>query len=636
MKKIIILILLALSFSVWSTFAWSYPVKEISKIECKFTPWDKHTDDCKMPLPIIKNAEYDKYKKNTTYRLVYSVLWASTYDNGWDIWNWSHLWVDFPSAKWTPVYAMWDWTIVTAWTLNWRWGTVVIKHSFQWKYIYSVYAHLDKVVIEKWKNVKEWDKIWLIWNTWNSWWNHLHFQIDINQKWSHPYYYSSCKWNTDDIVNKWTCRDLVIANTIDPINFLETNWASLNLKDPVAVEKNNQKYTEEKRISPNEIESRKKLMQWELDMFLKRYEIKTTSNIYWNNVYNWKEWSIRLDVGYSNSSRKYDWATPQDIQVVFDKKMVDVVPTNIKYITDWTRDIVIKGKKLWNTEVSIKIGEKLISKYKIRVIDDKTVIEPKTAVNTVMWKLYIWSQSFSVLNFQDKDQMNIIWVPYKGLYTLQVSNNAKICPVYTTLEDLANITTTPCNPDQFTNKIDFDYKRSSKWVTIFVVKPSGEWEIKFEILKSWKKFATVNGINASLPTDLDKKDSYYQSIVDLLKNWYITNVRDAYFAPNFSITQLDAVNWIKATFWVNMPIQADKYKLITRYEFFDLINKITGIISTNNSTVFWDIKDDQKPLANLVLDYNFRFSDQFGDKYFQPEKTITRKEAAFILSKLKK
>lgn len=37
-----------------------------------------------MPLPKIEGADYEKYKSNTLYRRVYSVLWGATYDYGWD------------------------------------------------------------------------------------------------------------------------------------------------------------------------------------------------------------------------------------------------------------------------------------------------------------------------------------------------------------------------------------------------------------------------------------------------------------------------------------------------------------------------------------------------------------------------
>jgi hypothetical protein len=43
-----------------------------------------------MTLPHILNADYVTYKNNTEYRRIYSVLWGSTYDYGWDVGYGSH------------------------------------------------------------------------------------------------------------------------------------------------------------------------------------------------------------------------------------------------------------------------------------------------------------------------------------------------------------------------------------------------------------------------------------------------------------------------------------------------------------------------------------------------------------------
>lgn len=43
-----------------------------------------------MDLPKIANADYSKYKNDTTYRRIYSVLWGATYDFGWDTGYGSH------------------------------------------------------------------------------------------------------------------------------------------------------------------------------------------------------------------------------------------------------------------------------------------------------------------------------------------------------------------------------------------------------------------------------------------------------------------------------------------------------------------------------------------------------------------
>lgn len=86
MKQIILFFLLFL-ISISSVFAGSfvYPLDQISKSTCRFSNWNTLDNGCKMPLPHILNADYAKYKNNTEYRRIYSVLWASTYDYGWDI-----------------------------------------------------------------------------------------------------------------------------------------------------------------------------------------------------------------------------------------------------------------------------------------------------------------------------------------------------------------------------------------------------------------------------------------------------------------------------------------------------------------------------------------------------------------------
>lgn len=70
-----------------STYAWSYPVKEVTKptMDCKAQHWSKLSADCKMQLPVIENADYNSYKNNETMKLIYSVLRGAPYSDGWDM-----------------------------------------------------------------------------------------------------------------------------------------------------------------------------------------------------------------------------------------------------------------------------------------------------------------------------------------------------------------------------------------------------------------------------------------------------------------------------------------------------------------------------------------------------------------------
>lgn len=629
-------------FIIWiifwpiTAFWWSYPLKQVSKVECKFTDWNTHSSDCKQDLPIIKWAEYDKYKKDLNYRLIYSVLWWSTYKNGWDVWYWSHLWTDFATAKWTPVYAAWDWTVTIAKTSSWRGNVVVIKHKFNWGYIYTVYAHLDKITTKVWDTIKEWEKIWEVGKTWNSTGNHLHFQIDINEKWSHPYYYSKCSWAIDWVVNSWSCRDLVLANTIDPIHFLESNWADLKLNSDI--KKENEKQQEKDRINPNEIANREELEKYELELFLRRYQLTTKSQIPMNVINLGQSWIISVWAATKSDRFRFDWQLPKDIQVVFDPKMVYIIPDKIKYITMWDRPINIKWLKTWTTTITFKMWEAILGSYTIRIKDKNTVIDPQNSILQIIETPFIGSQAWWIAIMKDENFVDILDTAFKGSYKIKTTEFTMLCPIrIKSFEDISYISSYQCPDYELTKEINFWYNDTFKWILLFKIVPTTRERINLRLYKNWKDFNVSLPKNSAYPKDLNKNDAYYDYITTALEKWILTNLKNGYFAPDFDMTQANAVTWIKKTFpeYKDKIIATDRYKNITRLEFLKLISDITWKKSINTNLAFWDSKKETVQYTNLLLDYNTKFLDQYWSNYIQPNKIITRKEAAYILYKMK-
>lgn len=210
-----------------------YPLKEVSKLECRFTDFEDLNSNCKQNLPVLKTKDYNKYaNQNNWYNdftRLYTILWWSSYTYGWDVGNWGHMWVDIATAKWTPVYAMAKWKVINAWWKTAFWNVVSIEHTINGKKVVSNYAHLDKVNVSVWTTVSAWKKIWEVWSTWNSTWNHLHFQIDIDTTYSPIYYdYNSCPYSYYNISEEGVCFDELNNITVDPLLFLETNWAILS------------------------------------------------------------------------------------------------------------------------------------------------------------------------------------------------------------------------------------------------------------------------------------------------------------------------------------------------------------------------------------------------------------------------
>ena len=210
-----------------------YPIQEMSKLECRFTKFSELTKDCIRDLPILKTKDYTKYIKKdgwyNEYTRIYTVLWGSSYKYWWDVWNGWHGGTDIATAEGTPVYAIADGKVINAKYMP-GWGNnVSIEHEIDGKKIVSNYSHLSKINATYWKTIKANTKIWEVGNTGNSFWNHLHFQIDLDTPF-HPYYYdySKCPYSYSQISESDICFNELKSNTLDPLAFLESNWAILS------------------------------------------------------------------------------------------------------------------------------------------------------------------------------------------------------------------------------------------------------------------------------------------------------------------------------------------------------------------------------------------------------------------------
>jgi hypothetical protein len=219
--------------NVWALDSIVYPIKQMSKLECRYENFNDLSSDCKQDLPILNTKNYKKLATQdwgfNLYTRIYSVLWWSSYKYWWDVWNGWHTWTDIATAKWTPVYSIATWEVIIAKSLSGFWNTITVRHFINWKNIYSNYSHLSKILVNKWDKVRAWNKIWEVWSTWNSTWNHLHFQIDLDTPF-HPYYYDkkACPYGSSQITEEWICFWELKNNTVDPILFLETRGDILN------------------------------------------------------------------------------------------------------------------------------------------------------------------------------------------------------------------------------------------------------------------------------------------------------------------------------------------------------------------------------------------------------------------------
>lgn len=648
-KKILITVCF---YIFWTSFALSrdiaYPIQEMSKVECRFQNFDALWSNCKMTLPILKTTDYKKYKNDySLYRRVYTMLWWTTYTYWWDVWNWWHSWVDIASAKWTPVYSIADWKVVWSWFLPGRWNTVKISHYINWKTIYSIYSHLSKIDVKYLDNTKTLTKIWEVWSTWNSTWNHLHFQIDLSVSWHGPRYRWNCPIkNYNSIVNSNTCFPQLNNNTVDPLLFLETNWAIIKQTSKPKIEK----------ISQNWLLSREEILKREIREFLKKYDVSVKITNIWWNIELWKTWTFRITVIDKRTKKPFNWSFPWDMNFKYNSKDFDIFPSWILQIDNWRRDFTITPKKDWKLTLNIYIGETYFKRVDFWVIDTKQTILPyKTSF--LIWNSSVISDSKKwALYFKNKYWLNILWLEFKWKYILKSeNNNIKFCiKRVTDLKKIRQTFNTPCLEENFEDEISFSYSDTVLWILLFDYKVKNIWNNKLIISSSSNNEISSKNIVWKYPIWLSKNHTYYNEIINTLKKAIATWLNKWYFLEDRDLSKMDWINFIKNAIKYNLKkcdnsecrvkynknlilIRKEnnsKFSYFTRWEFLEKIWEyiILDRYDKKDFIAFRDINIEQLAITKNLLKNN-TFKDSFWQtRYFQPNKNITRAEASFLIN----
>lgn len=403
---------LAFLFIWWATMRWSwdnlknntslvYPLFQVSTLECRTLERDSMPDSCKINLPIIHNADYSTYVNEKTYTDIYTTLWGAPYGDPWNQSAWAHYWVDIATAKWTPLYAIADWEVYSAW-YNSAYGNVVkIKFKLNWEILFATYAHMNSISVEAWDTVTKWQQIWEVWNTWNTFWAlgwyHVHFEIDKNNSWRPAYAFSWCpdldKWHSEIIAN-WYCRIQLFQYTKDPIAMLESvdapypnhaaektdnkpvkndnedvhwvaTWNVTNPTDTKTTTWENVKVVlpEQKVIENKPLNNEKKNL---IDLNFDSLDINGKEFV--------NKWNIEIEKGFDDSimveqstqitvriTNKVSWAKFNGalnipITAIASNTNVSLNPVSVMLVQDWEAKITITPSKKWNTYIALNLG----------------------------------------------------------------------------------------------------------------------------------------------------------------------------------------------------------------------------------------------------------------------------------------
>jgi hypothetical protein len=211
------LLLLSFFFFLSSPIlARNYPIQTVTLNSC-----DPSQEQCVFDLPRIVDADYRFYRNSRLHRRIYTVLRWATYPGQWDIGQGSHKGVDISTATKTPVYSIGSGRIIKAWWDGNRGNVIVIEHDHKGGKIYSSYAHLGAMFVRIGDIVDANHLIAEVGDSGNAFGSHLHRQLDTNQNGVYPFHFFNCPGSLTEIVNTGLCRNQLIANTLDPIAFVE-------------------------------------------------------------------------------------------------------------------------------------------------------------------------------------------------------------------------------------------------------------------------------------------------------------------------------------------------------------------------------------------------------------------------------
>jgi len=764
---------LGISTSYASTDKIVYPLKEVSKLSCRYQDFKDLSSSCKQSLPILKSKDYSKYVKQNgwynDYTRFYTVLWWSSYKYGWDVWFWGHEGTDIATAKWTPVYSIADWKVIEAKMLL-GWGnTVTIEHYIRGKKVFSNYSHLSKILVKKGQKVKAWTKIWEVWTTGNSTWNHLHLQIDLDTPF-HPFYYDrkTCPYSYSDITEKWVCFDELSDNTIDPLVFLETNWKILDeiqvvnkvdrssfnkvsnsnnsdednfldifnrtvyigyskddikkvqkvfktlwyykgiidwdykklepnvieyqIKRKIISSKNDlwagrfwpktraqakqdylkivwnigQKKTVFKKevvtrkskiqkISRNNILTRAEIEKREIDDFLRNYNIDLKlSNFGWN-VNLGSTFKLYIDIKSKRTSRPFRWNTPLNITFPVNNDNIKVFPTKLYNFSDGHRDVKITWLKEWNSVLQVKLWNRILKSFNIKVLKAWKTIYPSSA--RILWssKIVLWDVKKWIIVMRDKDNKNLVNIRYGSSFKLKANDDALICLKSWSLKNLRNIFKSNCKPSDFKKEINFDYNKTIAWLVLIEYKAI--WtNPKIELLNNYKNLnLSTKKLYVYNPKDLKENYVYKDDVLKMLKENIVWGINKWYFLQNRDLVWQDAINWIMNALeklkqnsidsqtkkLIDQKIsllkkeRISRYKPINREDFLNLSYKYL-VLDNSKWYVFKKYRDLDSNLNKKVwlVFWQNTWKDEFWENYFRPNIHITRWEAAYMLSKV--
>lgn len=357
-------IALAISVSIsWIglTHGFSYPIKEVSKLECRTMARDSMPASCKIPLPIITDAQYSLFANNKLYTDIYTTLRGATYKDGRDIMSGAHPGIDIATARGTPVYSIGDGEVTFAGRQEAYGYNIKIKYRYGTGYIFATYAHLDETLVTSGMKVSEGKLIGKVWNTGRVFGQlggyHLNLDISTDQdKNNRPdYFFLGCNdrktfWEVE-ITNKGLCRKEMFSYTLDPIQLLESTKSSAFVTTQLASnttsviqsslpvksisETTSVKNLSKVSITSSEATTWSQISNETVSLFFKKRDIKTSVSIDEKNL----KGKLIVTIQNRQTGKGFEGILPEGISVISSNNKIKLSIQSLQLISQGKSEI---------------------------------------------------------------------------------------------------------------------------------------------------------------------------------------------------------------------------------------------------------------------------------------------------------
>lgn len=398
----LLVMVIALGFVANNLLAWSvtsvisptsqliYPVKQVTSLPCRqqMKLWSELDESCKIPLPIIEWADYDRYRdkdvvKGTPYNSIYTVLWWATYPGQWDMDKGDHAGIDIASAKWTPLYAIAHGIVTFAWEQIGYGNVVKIMFHYKGEHYHAVYAHMDTISVSKWDILEQGQLVGTIGNSGSTFGalggNHVHFEIDRDSKGSPMFYYAGCPALVDEkktftqITNGWLCRSYREKAQVDPIAFIESSKgkqvATTTLVAGVAYTNPISNKDTVSKILPEFVELKKinaaKLTKDAIS-FVKDRDIQLVAT-YPKTMKLKEKWTLQVYVTKKWSAKLFEWPLPAAFSLVSSTNGLTPSLKSLQYLKKGTQTVEFTASKKGVQTLSITLWGQTIGTIQVNV-----------------------------------------------------------------------------------------------------------------------------------------------------------------------------------------------------------------------------------------------------------------------------